>query len=157
MTRMKNMPKLITSLVLALFVSPFAWAADGHDHQQGHQQESKQEQRKTVRKGPNGGRIIQSKAGFALEVSIDKQRIARLVFLDAENKAVALQAQNVSGIAGDRSAPTKLGFIKGTGVDENVLLADKPLPAGEHLPIILSIKITPDSTAVTERIELHLH
>jgi hypothetical protein len=36
-------------------------------------------------------------------------------------------------------------------------MADQPLPAGAHVPVILMIKTTPDAKAVSERFELHLH
>ena len=149
---MKTKLKLTTA-ILGLFASPLAFAADDHDH-------SKEEHHKheeNVSKGPNGGHVIQSKAGFAFEVTVDKDRKARIIFLDKENKAVALGGQSITGIAGERSAPTKIAFAKGKDADANVLIADKALPAGEHLPMLLMIKTTADAKAVTERFELHLH
>jgi hypothetical protein len=148
--------KLTTTLLLALFASPLAFAADEHDHSK----ESKEEHHKHeehVTKGPNGGHVIQSKAGFSIEVTVDKNRKARVVFLDKANKAIALGEQSITGIAGERSAPTKLAFTKGTDADANVLIADKALPAGAHVPIILTIKTTAEAKAATERFELHLH
>lgn len=153
---MKTKLKLSTTLFLALYASPLAFAADDH----AHSKETKEEHHgheENVSKGPNGGHLIQSKAGFSIEVSVDKERKARVLFLDKDNKAVALGEQSLSGVAGERSAPTKLTFAKGKDADANVLIADKPLPAGAHVPIILVIKTTPDAKATTERIELHLH
>jgi hypothetical protein len=100
---------------------------------------------------------VESKAGFAFEVTVDKDRKARVVFLDKELKAAALAAQSLSGIAGERSAPVKLAFTKGKDADANVLVSDKALPAGAHVPMVLVIKATADAKAVTERFELHLH
>ncbi len=134
-----------TAVILALFASPLVFAADDHKHEE------------HVSQGPNGGHVVKSKAGFNLEVSTDKQRKARIVFLDKDLKAVALEAQSITGIAGERSAPTKLAFAKGKDADANVLISDKPLPAAAHMAIILTIKTTPDAKAVTERFELHLH
>jgi hypothetical protein len=150
---MKTKLKLTTTVLLALFASPLAVAAEEHDHEKhaGHEHEE------SVSKGPNGGHVIQSKAGFSIEVTVDKERKARVIFLDKENKAVALGGQSISGIAGERSAPTKLAFAKGEDADANLLIADKPLPAGAHVPIILVIKTAPDAKAVTERFEIHLH
>jgi len=144
----------LTAVVFALCASPLAFAADDHHSKksdEGHQHED------NVSKGPNRGHVIQSKAGFSIEVTVDKERKARVIFLDKENKAVALGEQSITGIAGERSAPTKLAFTKGKDADANVLIAEKPLPAGAHVPIILTIKTAPDAKAVTERFELHLH
>ena len=150
---MKTKLKLTTTLLLALFASPLAFAADDHDHDHGdghHHEEN-------VNKGPNGGHVIESKAGFSFEVTVDKERKARIIFLDKDNKAVALGEQSISGIAGERSAPTKLAFAKGKDADADVLISDKALPAGAHVPLILMIKTAPDAKTVTERFELHLH
>jgi hypothetical protein len=149
---MKTKLKL-TATILALFASPLAFAAGDHDHEK--EEEHKHEE--NVSKGPNGGHVIESKAGFSIEVTVDKERKARVIFLDKENKAVALGEQSITGIAGERSAPTKIAFAKGKETDANVLISDKPLPAGAHVAIILTIKTTPDAKAVTERFELHLH
>lgn len=147
-----------TPLLLALLAAPMASAADDHDHD--HPAAAKEDTHThdaTVTKGPNGGHVITSKAGFAFEVTVDKDRKARIVFLTKDNKPATLGSQNITGIAGERSAPTKLTFAKGAEADANVLIADQPLPAGAHVPMILVIKTTPDAKAVTERFELHLH
>ena len=150
--------KLTTALILALLGSPLALAEDKHDHdKETNEEHAEHEHEENVTKGPNGGHVIESKGGFAFEVTVDKERKARIVFLDKELKAVALAEQAITGIAGERSAPTKLVFAKGKDADANVLVSDKPLPAGAHVAMILSIKATPDVKAVTERFELHLH
>jgi hypothetical protein len=148
---MKTNLKLSTVL-LALFASPLAFAADNHDH-------AKEEHRheENVSSGPNGGHVVESKAGVFFEITVDKARKARIVFLNKENKPVALGEQSITGIAGERSAPVKLTFAKGANKDANVLISDKTLPAGDHIPLILMIKTAPDAKAVTERFELHLH
>lgn len=150
--------KLKPLILLALLGSPLAFAEDKHDHDKETKEEhAEHEHEENVTKGPNGGHVIESKGGFAIEVTVDKERKARIVFLDKELKAVALAEQAITGIAGERSAPTKLVFAKGKDADANVLVSDKPLPAGAHVAMILSIKATPDAKAVTERFELHLH
>jgi hypothetical protein len=146
---------LLTTAFFALCTSPLAYSAEDHDHD--HEKEEQHKHEENVTKGPNGGHVIDSKAGFSFEVTVGKDRKARIVFLDKENKAVALNAQSITGIAGERSAPTKLAFAKGTDADANVLIADQPLPKGDHVPMILMIKTAPDAKAVTERFELHLH
>ncbi|MGA0854399.1 MAG: hypothetical protein ACO3RK_06255 [Luteolibacter sp.] len=148
---MKTKLKLTTTLILTLIASPLAFADGDHKHDEHHEHEE------NITKGPNGGHVIESKAGFSIEVTVDKERKARIVFIDKDNKVVALAEQSISGIAGERSAPTKLAFTKGKEADANVLIADKALPAGAHVPVILMIKATPDAKAVTERFELHLH
>lgn len=146
---------LLTTTLLALFASPLAYSAEDHDHD--HEKEEKHVHEENVTKGPNGGHVIESKAGFSIEVTVDKDRKARIVFLDKENKVTALADQSITGIAGERSAPTKLTFTKGKDADSNVLIADQPLPAGAHVPMILTIKTTADAKAAVERFEMHLH
>lgn len=142
---------LTTILILA--ITPHAFAEDDHDHD--HKEEHKHEE--NVNKGPNSGHVIESKAGFSIEVTVDKDRKARIIFLDKDLKPIALTGQTISGIAGERSAPVKLTFAKGAEKDANVLIADKALPAGEHIPMILTITTAPDAKPATERFELHLH
>jgi hypothetical protein len=162
-------PKLL--ILLALIGTPLAFAEEKHDHDhsketkeehadhghEGHDHEDHDDDHEGVKKGPNGGLLVESKAGFTLEVAVDKERKARVVFLDKDKKGVALEAQTITGSAGERSAPVKLAFAKGKDADANVLISDKALPDGAHVPMILVIKTTADAKAVTERFELHLH
>jgi hypothetical protein len=148
--------KLKLTAILALLATPLAIAADNHDHSK-ESKEEHHEHEENVTKGPNGGHVIESKAGFSFEVTVDKERKARIVFIDKDNKATALAEQSITGIAGERSAPVKLVFAKGKDADANVLISDKALPAGDHIPMLLMIKTSPDAKAATERFELHLH
>lgn len=150
--------KYTTIILIAAFASTLAFAAEKHDHDHKDHGDHKQHKHEEhVTKGPNGGHVIHFKSGFSLEVTVDKDRKARIVFIDRENKAIALAEQSVSGIAGERSAPTKLTFAKGTDKEANVLISNVALPAGEHVAMILSIKTAPDAKTATERFELHLH
>ncbi len=142
-------------ILSALFIAPMAFAAEKSDDD--HSGESEEEHAAHAKKGPNGGHVVESKAGFSIEVTVDKDRKARIVFLDKELKAVALEAQSITGIAGERSAPTKLVFAKGKDGDADVLISDNPLPAGAHVALVLMIKTAPDAKTATERFELHLH
>lgn len=154
---MKNKLQLSTT-ILTLMISPLALAADDHVHD--HQQETLETHKDDHphgEKGPNGGQLIESKSGFTIEVVVDKDRMARILFLDETKKTIVLTDQSISGIAGERSAPTKLTFAKGVGAAANALIADKALPAAAHVPMILTIKTSADAKAVTERFELHLH
>lgn len=152
----------LTTIITALAI-PFAFAAEekhDHDHEKDHDrggEHADHDEDHDAKKGPNGGQVVESKAGFSIEVAVDKARKARIVFLDKDNKAVALEAQSITGIAGQRSTPTKLAFAKGKDKDAGVLISDKALPAGAHVPMILTIKTSPEAKAVTERFELHLH
>lgn len=154
----KSILKLTSLLIAALLASPLGFqtfADEKKEKEEHHDHEDEDDH--DFKKGPNGGFVVESKAGFAFEVSLDKDRKARIVFLDKDLKAVDLGEQSINGIAGERSAPTKLSFAKGTGGDANVLISDKALPEGEHVPMILTIKTAPDAKSVTERFELHLH
>jgi hypothetical protein len=157
-------PKLL--ILLALLGTPLAFAEDkhdhsketkeehaGHDHDHGDHDEDDHEHAK---KGPNGGHLVDSVTP-AIEVSVDKDRKARIVFVDKDNKALPLEKQVITGTSGERSNPVKLTFAAGKDKDANVLISDKPLPEGAHVPMILVIKATPDAKAVTARFELHLH
>jgi hypothetical protein len=156
---MKTKLKL-TATIIALFASPLAFAADEHDHDHGggsSEAHAAHDEHGHLKTGPNGGHVVESKAGFTFEVTVDKDRKARIVFLDKDLKASALAGQSITGIAGERSAPTKLAFAKGVDADANVLVSDTALPAGAHIPMLLVIKTSPDAKAVTERFEIHLH
>jgi hypothetical protein len=142
-----NTATKLAALLIALIATPLAMAEEKHDHDHEHAHKT----------GPNGGHIVESKAGFILEVAVDKDRNARIIFLDKDLKPLPLAEQTITGIAGPRSAPVKLTFAKGTEKDADVLIADKALPAGAHIQVILTIKTAPDAKPVTERFELHLH
>ncbi|QJE95911.1 hypothetical protein [Luteolibacter luteus] len=153
-------------ILLALLGAPLAFAEDKHDHSKETKEEHAahdhdhddhdEDEHDHGKKGPNGGMIVDSVTP-AIEVSVDKGRKARIVFLDKESKAVDLEKQVVTGTSGERSNPVKLTFTAGKDKDANVLISDKALPEGAHVPMILVIKATPDAKAVTARFELHLH
>lgn len=147
-------------ILLALFGSPLAFAEDKHDHgketKEEHADHDHDHDEKAAKKGPNGGHLVVSK-DFTLEVTVDKERKARIVFVDKDNKATPLAAQTITGTSGERAKPVKLAFAKGKDADANVLISDKALPEGAHVPMILVVKTTADAKAVTERFELHLH
>ncbi len=150
----------LTTIIITVLAFHFGFAAEEkHEHQHGdeHAEHDGLDEDHDAEKGPNGGQIVESKAGFSFEVTVDKDRKARIVFLDKDHKPVALEAQTVSGIAGERSAPVKLSFAKGKDTNANVLISDNPLPAGAHVALLLNIRTTPEAKSTTERFELHLH
>lgn len=140
------------SLILAAMITaPLAVAADNHDD---HEFGEVHHHEKNVAAGPNGGHVVQSAGLFSFEVVVDKQRKARITMLDDHGHAKAADGVEISGIAGERSAPVKLTFAMGEG---GVLVSDKVLPPGAHIPMILVVKSGPDAKPVTERFELHVH
>jgi DTW domain-containing protein YfiP len=102
-------------------------------------------------KAPNGGRIIGTVTPNA-EFLITKDNKVEIRFLDASGKVIAPEAQTVSMVMGDRSAPTKLVFTK----DGDKLVSDKVVPEGKELPVVLQIKSTPDAKAVTTKFNLNM-
>lgn len=152
---MKTKLKPTTTALIALLAVPAAFAAGEQDHD--HEKGKPHVHEENISKGPNGGQVIASKDGFSFEITVDKDRKARVVFLDKDNNPMAPGASSISGIAGERSAPVKLTFSKGKDGDANVLISDQALPEGAHVPMILTIRTTPGAKAATERFELHLH
>ena len=102
-------------------------------------------------KAPNGGRIIDTVTPNA-EFLITADKKAEVRFLDASGKVIAPAEQSVTVTMGDRAAPTKLVFTK----DGDKLVSDKVVPEGKELPVVLQIKVTPDSKAVTEKFNLNM-
>lgn len=102
-------------------------------------------------KAPNGGRIIDSVEPHA-EFLVTKDKKIEIRFLDAAGKVIAPATQIVSVVMGDRAAPTKLTFT----IDGDELVSDKVVAEGESLPVVLTIKTTPDAKAVNEKFNLNL-
>ena len=102
-------------------------------------------------KAPNKGRIIDSVEPHA-EFLVIKDKKIEIRFLDDAGKVIAPAAQTASVVMGDRSAPTKLAFTK----DGDKLVSDKTVAEGESLPVVLTIRVTPDAKAVTEKFNLGL-
>lgn len=153
--------KLLT--LMAILGTPFAFAAEkDHDHsketkkEHADHEDHDDEEHGKEEKGPNGGRLIKSVTP-AIEVTTGKDRKLRIMFLDENKKPVAPAAQVVTASTGERANPVKLVFAKGQGADAAVLVADKPLPDGAHVPVVLQVKVTPDAKTVTERFEVHMH
>lgn len=151
--------KLIVAL--ALFGAPFLFAAEEHDHSKESKTEHADHDHDDDdhghgKKGPNGGHVIESVTP-AIEVVAGKDRKLRLIFLDKDKKAIAPGDQVITAVTGERANPVRLSFAKGTGDDEKVLVADKPLPDGAHVPVVLQIKETADAKTKIERFEMHMH
>ena len=129
--------KLIATLcTLALAFT--ASAADKHDHQHG-------------KAGPNGGKLITEVEPHA-EFLVNKDKKIEIRFVDEANKVVAPAEQVVTVTMGDRSAPTKLAFIK----DGDKLVSDKTIPDGNELPTVVQIKAKAGDKAATAKFNLNL-
>ena len=102
-------------------------------------------------KAPNGGRIISTIDPHA-EFLLTKDQKLEIRFLDATGKVIAPAAQTASVTMGDRAAPTKLTFTK----DGDKLVSDLTIPDGDSLPVVLQIKVTPDTKVVSTKFNLNL-
>ena len=102
-------------------------------------------------KAPNGGRIIDIVTPNA-EFLVTTDKKVEVRFLDDAGKVITPAAQVVTVTMGDRSAPTKLAFTK----DGEKLVSDKVVAEGKSLPVVLQIKVSPDTKSVTEKSNLNM-
>lgn len=100
--------------------------------------------------GPNGGRLIQSVSPHA-EFFVAEDRYAQITFIDADGQLIVAEGQAASLVGGERSNPIKLEFEMVDGL----LRTKQPLPDIPNMPIILSIKMTPESKTHRERLYLN--
>ena len=103
------------------------------------------------RGGPNGGRLITIVEPH-LEFLVTAERLVQITFLGHDGEVVPVGEQVVSAIGGDRSAPTKVKFVK----NEGRLISTAALPEMKSMPIILQIKATPDAKSVRETFYLNM-
>jgi len=117
---------------------------EAHDEHAEHDHHEKQA-------GSNGGRLITSVEPH-LEFFVTEEGFVQITFLGEDNEILAPKEQTVSLVGGDRQNPVRLGFAtKG-----QVLVSTEPLPDGNNLPIILSIKPDKASKSVREKFNLNL-
>ena len=102
-------------------------------------------------KAPNGGRIVDTVTPHA-EFLVTPEKKVEIRFVDDTGKVVAPADQVVTVTMGDRAAPTKLAFTK----DGDKLVSDKTIPEGKELPVVLQIKVTANSKAVSEKFSLNM-
>jgi len=129
---------ILTILTTSLLVLS-AHAGPGHTH--GPKREA----------GPNGGRVILNVDPHA-EFFVTADRKVQITFLDDANQPLAPGEQVVKVTTGERSAPTKLTFVKQGGA----LLSEQTLPEGTSWPAVVQIKATPDAKAVVDKFTLNL-
>jgi hypothetical protein len=101
-------------------------------------------------KTPNGGRLIQGITPHA-EFLISAAKKIEIRFLLGD-QVIAPAAQMATVTMGDRANPTKLTFTK----QGDKLISDQAIPAGNNLPLVLQIKVSPDGKPVTEKFNLNL-
>ncbi|MCF6313385.1 MAG: hypothetical protein L3J39_13130 [Verrucomicrobiales bacterium] len=99
--------------------------------------------------GPNGGLLITSVTPH-LEFFVTKERKVQITAVDDHNKVVPIADQSVKVTGGSRSKPTRMEFEKKGGV----LLSNNTFPEGKKLPVVLQIKVTPDSKTITKKFYL---
>ncbi len=116
-------------------------ASAAHDH--GHSHVKKQA-------APNGGRLITQVEPHA-EFFVTADRFVQITFVNEGGEAIAPEGQVVSLFGGERSNPIKLTFAPVNGV----LRSTAALPEQPNMPIILSIKSTPESATVREKFYLN--
>jgi hypothetical protein len=87
-----------------------------------------------TKNGPNGGKILRGVTPH-VEFLVTKDRKVELRFIDADHQVVAPREQQINMIIGERSAPTKIAFVK----ERDKLVSDKALPMGDDLPTVIQI------------------
>ena len=125
----------------------------GHDHGADEHKDHDHANHSKKVAGPNGGRIITTVDPHA-EFFVTEDRKVRITFLGENNKAIAVAAQFVSIVCGDRSNPTNLTLVK--EADGLSLLSSGTLPADKSFPAIVTFKATPDATPVFARFTVNL-
>ena len=79
-------------------------------------------------------------------------RKVKITFLGDDKKAIAASGRSVSAIGGKRSKPTKMAFAS----EGDSLVSDQPLPEGDMIPIVLTVKASADAKAVTEKFTIDM-
>lgn len=100
---------------------------------------------------PNGGRLVKSVSPI-FEFKVAENGYATITFLSDQGERMLPEEQVVTLIGGDRSNPVRRKFVE----KGSVLVSARPLPIENNMPIILTIKTTPDAKPVHERFNLNL-
>ncbi len=132
-----KLPSLLAVAAVALGLAFTSAAEDKHDH--------------AAKAGPTGGKLITAVEPHA-EFFVNKDKKVEIRFVDDANKVVAPAAQVVTATLGDRSKPTKLTFTK----DGDKLVSDKPVPAGNDYPTVVTIKTDAKAKAVNAKFNLNM-
>lgn len=144
-------------LFALLFSQPFLGVyahESGKDHKHDHDHDHKHDHghdHPTIVVGPNGGRVL-TEVEPHVEFFVTKDRKVKLTFLNEKLKPIPAAKQTATVFAGDRSAPTRLGFKKAWGK----LVSDGKLPEGNNFPTVIQIKVTPDAAPALVKFNLNL-
>ena len=135
---------LVLTAALGILFPPLLRAEphDSHDADHAHAEKAA---------GPNGGRVIDS-VDPHFEFFVTPGRMVKITFLGADGNAVAPAGQIVTAIGGDRSKPTRLSFAMVDGA----LISDKALPEGNMIPLVLQVKVSPESKSVNTKFMVNL-
>jgi hypothetical protein len=97
--------------------------------------------------GPNKGRIVEFSTNETMHGEITlKDGKLQIALLDKDMKPVKVAAQTVTATAGTREKPRKLAITQ----DETGFILPTP---GDHEWLILQYKETPETKAITARIQ----
>jgi len=167
--KQKTQLKVLLIATLAIFGTSYCYATAGHHDGNGeHSHATSKVAAQKVQGGPNGGRLIKVAAQKVqggpnggrlitivdphMEFLVTPERLVQITFLGRDGQVVPVADQVVSAVGGDRSAPTKVEFVKnGDG-----LISTAALPEMKRMPIILQIKATPAAPGVRETFYLNM-
>ena len=150
--KQKTQLKVLLIATLAIFGTSYCYATAGHHDGNGeHSHGTSKVAAQKVQGGPNGGRLI-TIVDPHMEFLVTSERLVQITFLGRDGQVVPVADQVVSAVGGDRSAPTKVEFVKnGDG-----LISTAALPEMKRMPIILQIKATPGAPGVRETFYLNM-
>ena len=141
---------LLLAVVLAGCGEDGSGKADGNRREHSHGNIKHSHELREVQAGrmagPNGGRLITS-VNPNFEFLVQEDRRVRLTFVDEDASPVDVAAVSILLTCGDRMSPTEITFSQA----DNALISDKPLPEGNILPVVLTIKTTPAGDPVYEK------
>lgn len=146
----KTVIKIFTSICAALLSVTNANAEAEHDHG-AHGHAAAEHAAHKPAGGPNGGRLITTVEPH-FEFLVTPERFVQITFLGHDGTVIPVTDQDLSAIGGDRSAPTKVQFVK----KEGRLISTEALPEMKSMPIILRIKATPEAKSVRETFYLNM-
>ncbi len=123
-----------------------------HDHDHAKDKHGDAEHSHAGEAGPNGGRLVTATEPH-FEFLVLEDRKLQITFLSEEGEAIEAGAASVTGVGGERSQPTQFQFA----AQGKSLLSDQPLPAGDMVPLVLQVKLSPDGETVTEKFTVNLN
>lgn len=141
--------KTQTYLALLLFsltplIVPLALQAgsveDGHHHGPAEK-----------KAGPHGGRLLTAVMPSA-EFFLTDEGFVQITFVNEAGEIIPPAEQVVTLMGGDRQAPVQLGFV----TDGSRLLSSEALPDQPDMPIILTIRTSPEGPLHREKFYLNL-